>query len=236
MITTPTVFVLGAGASMPYGFPSGRQLVEQICEATRPKSTVLSDIPDDSHYLLSRESIQKILIDKFDQTKIEEFGKALYLSHQYSIDAFLEHRPEFTDIGKYSISLFILRKEVEADLVSFENRNKGCYQYLFNKINTRLSEFDRNQISFVTFNYDRSLEHFLFISFINAHRLSDKECASLTNNIPIVHVHGMLGKLPWQDDKTGIPYGTLDKNSGLNRFIFNNTIANQAVEDGSKAG
>ena len=31
MIETPTVLILGAGASMPFGFPSGRQLLQTIC-------------------------------------------------------------------------------------------------------------------------------------------------------------------------------------------------------------
>jgi len=30
VITSPTVFVLGAGASIPYGFPSGEKLAESI--------------------------------------------------------------------------------------------------------------------------------------------------------------------------------------------------------------
>ena len=32
MIETPTVLVLGAGASMPFGFPSGKRLVALICD------------------------------------------------------------------------------------------------------------------------------------------------------------------------------------------------------------
>jgi hypothetical protein len=31
MIKTPTVFVLGPGASIPYGYPSGEKLREEIC-------------------------------------------------------------------------------------------------------------------------------------------------------------------------------------------------------------
>jgi hypothetical protein len=35
MITKPTLFILGAGASIPYGFPSGWDLRNRICaEAT----------------------------------------------------------------------------------------------------------------------------------------------------------------------------------------------------------
>jgi hypothetical protein len=35
VITTPTTFILGAGASMPYGFPSGENLVTNVIEILR---------------------------------------------------------------------------------------------------------------------------------------------------------------------------------------------------------
>jgi len=34
MISRATVFVLGAGASMPYGFPSGKELRDNVLYAT----------------------------------------------------------------------------------------------------------------------------------------------------------------------------------------------------------
>lgn len=224
MITKPTVFVLGAGVSMPYGFPSGKQLVEQICEATQVKTSLTSPIPDDSRYLISRENIQNILFDNFGKPETQKFGNALFLSHQVSIDAFLEHRQEFTEIGKLAIALFILRKEMEAELFSFENRYKGCYQHLFSKLNTGWEKFKQNKVSFITFNYDRSLENFLFTSLQNTYSKSENEIAEQLSEIHIIHVHGSLGKLKWQEAK-GIPYGTLDEYTPLNRLKFNTKLA-----------
>ncbi len=37
MITRPTVLVLGAGASLPSGYPLGEGLVRGIVEGTKPK-------------------------------------------------------------------------------------------------------------------------------------------------------------------------------------------------------
>jgi len=108
MITKPTVFVFGAGASMPYGFPSGRQLVEQIY------CTALGNFKETSNNkwinsgLISAPRIREILNDMYGASEVGKFGKALRLSQQISIDAFLEHRAEFTDIGKLTIALFIL--------------------------------------------------------------------------------------------------------------------------------
>jgi len=224
MITRPTVFVLGAGASMLYGFPSGQQLVEHICESARTKKDSRPSIPDDSHYLVSRENIQATLIDHFDKHQAEDFGNALYRSHQLSIDAFLEHRTEFIAIGKLAIALFILRKEMEDELISFENRRKGCYQYLFSKLNTGWDDFKQNKVGFITFNYDRSLEHFLFTSLQNTYNKSDQECAEQLQQIPVIHVHGSLGKLPWQDAK-GIPYGTIERSASSDSSTLNTTLA-----------
>jgi len=38
MITHPTVLVLGAGASVPYGFPSGRTMLQDIHRNLDPQS------------------------------------------------------------------------------------------------------------------------------------------------------------------------------------------------------
>ena len=61
-----------------------------------------------------------------------------------------------------------------------------------------LEEFGQNKVSFITFNYDRSLEHFLCTSLSNDFGKSIADCAKVLANIPIVHLHGRLGYLPWQ--------------------------------------
>jgi hypothetical protein len=200
MITKPTVFVLGAGVSMPYGFPSGTQLIREICGATAG-----IDFNDTQPGHLEKGQITKILHDVFGEMETEEFGKALYYSQRYSIDAFLERRPEFSEIGKWAIALFIFRKEINANLFSFENQDQGCYRYLFDKLDTSWDTLESNKVSFITFNYDRSLEHFLSTTFQKTFGKNEHECAKAISSIPIIHVHGSLGKLPWQA-KDGIPY------------------------------
>jgi hypothetical protein len=53
-------------------------------------------------------------------------------------------------------------------------------------------------LSLVTFNYDRSLPFFLFTSLKSRFNLSDEEAARRLAVIPIVHVYGHVGLLPWQ--------------------------------------
>jgi hypothetical protein len=58
----------------------------------------------------------------------------------------------------------------------------------------------RNKLSIVTFNYDRSLEHYLFTVIQNTFGKSPEQCAAQLNQLDIVHVHGSLGRLPWQQE------------------------------------
>ena len=63
-------------------------------------------------------------------------------------------------------------------------------------------------MSFLTFNYDRSFDQYLFASIKNSYGISNEECKSLLlENIPIIHLHGQVGKLPWQvKGNKGKPY------------------------------
>ena len=84
MIVRPTVFILGAGASAPYGFPLGSGLIEKIL-----------------HSLQSPE-MRPLLLRQLDfsHDQISTFGQELRDSPLNSIDAFLDNREEFREIGK----------------------------------------------------------------------------------------------------------------------------------------
>jgi len=186
MIQTPTVLVLGAGASVPYGFPSGKKLKKRILDSG-PK------VHED--------------VGERDEGRFLEFQRTLRHSAQPSVDAFLEHRSELMDLGKALIA---------HQLIAHENTNalfktEDWYQYLWQRMGTSFDEFDRNQLSIITFNYDRSLEHFLFTALVNSYRVSGEDAAEKLKHIPIIHVYGQLGLLEWQgNDDEGAnvrPYG-----------------------------
>jgi hypothetical protein len=188
VITQPTVLVLGAGTSIPYGYPSGIGLVKDIF------ANITSNV--------WREVYLNCGVDhkEMDALKLE-----LYLSQRPSIDAFLEHRNEFLKAGKTAIALSLLSREVPDIFNGFEIREQGIYHYLYNSLSASWEEFKENKLSIVTFNYDRSLEFFLFSALKHSYNKSDTEIADAMQNIPIIHVHGSLGPLPWQESG-GIPY------------------------------
>ena len=66
--------------------------------------------------------------------------------------------------------------------------------YLAGKLDSTFEEFGNNKLSIVTFNYDRSLEHYLLNSLMTLHGKTRDECAQALKKIPIVHVYGQLGE------------------------------------------
>jgi hypothetical protein len=106
LFTTDTVLILGAGASIPYGFPSGADLVIRICARGAGAYRAFG----------------------IEEQQAAEFIQALRASEQPSVDAFLEHRPNFMHVGMVAIAATLVECEQEANL-----RKPGeWYGYLLN--------------------------------------------------------------------------------------------------------
>src|SRR5712692_234585 len=99
MIRRRTLLVLGAGASIPFGFPSGQQLKAKICAG-------LSNEPVEFVYTLLRAC-------GFDAALIVAFRDEFARSGRSAVDAFLEHRPDFLAVGKAAIAATLIPYEVE---------------------------------------------------------------------------------------------------------------------------
>jgi hypothetical protein len=109
-----TVFVIGAGASAPYDYPLGVGLVNQITGRTGQPET--------------REFFEKA---GFTVDHLRDFSSALARSGRRSVDAFLEHRTEFLEIGRVAIARVLIEHE-NTDL-PFTDRERGWLFYLFEK-------------------------------------------------------------------------------------------------------
>ena len=184
MITKPTVFILGAGASYGFGYPLGSRLKEIIIENFDPDT--------------SGKVIELFKGLGFSGEQISFFRNQLRLSPSLSIDSFLEHRgEEEKDLGKLAIAYALIPLE-KADILF---STSSWYNTFFNKIKPTFTDFERNRISFITFNYDRSLEHFLMTALVNQLNETEQRVAEKLTKIPIIHLYGKLGKLPWETVK-----------------------------------
>jgi len=181
MITNPTVIILGAGTSIPYGYPSGTGLVKDVVQ--------------------NIESLDWITI--IDALGINRSGlnllrSELLLSQTPSMDAFLKHRPELLEAGKVAIALSLLSRENPEVFNDLEVSDEGIYPYLFNSLTASWEVFNQNKLTIITFNYDRSLEYFLFSALKHLFNKSDSDIEKAVLCLPIIHVHGTIGPLPWQ--------------------------------------
>jgi hypothetical protein len=197
MITKPTTLILGAGASVPYGFPTGAQLARRIIDTAKAGLS-----PHDSSDLLK----------EFDYDIIKQFVDAFGRSGKTSIDAFLEHRTEFIELGKYLIAYELIKCEQETNLFPGD---KSWYEYLFGLLNTDFTSFGQNKLSILTFNYERSFEQYFLTVLQNSYGKSIPECAALLRTIPIIHLHGDLGALPILNVGRGRPYQNMLTDSAL---------------------
>lgn len=179
MITTPTAFILGAGASIPYDFPSGPELRDAICLDSAPKG-MLSEVLSNTM--------------RVDPALTADFGKAFQRS-ALSVDAFLSRRLEYKDIGKLCIAVELCRREMPARVLRLDNKD-NWYALLWEAL-TRdvmtLADAYANQVKIVTFNYDRSLEYFLFEAAKHTFRASYEEALKYVNWLGVLHVYGCLG-------------------------------------------
>jgi hypothetical protein len=143
----------------------------------------------------------------FSFEEITEFGSDLKLSALPSIDAFLEHRGNYREMGKAAIAAMLLplenRWEFEAN---DEAGNNHWYDYLIRAAGDMRSIGKRNLLSILTFNYDRSLDHFFFMHFRKAYGMKEDVAAQYASMIPIIHLYGKLGELPHKDPENGLPY------------------------------
>ncbi len=181
MIRARTVFVLGAGASAPFGFPSGRALLLQIAESL--------DDPVDS------DLKKQLLSLGFLRSLIGEFQQQLLASMQPSVDAFLEARPEFMEVGKSAIAASLIPCERPNVVLRRRKDAPSWYEYLFNQMRVAKLSQEPPPIAFVTFNYDRSLEFFLFTAIRSSLGLPNDDVVPLMATIPVIHVYGDLGPL-----------------------------------------
>jgi hypothetical protein len=178
--------VLGAGANKPYHYPTGEELRTEVLQGLKGKFAWLANqgMQDPGH----------------------RFGEALIRSRSGSVDAFLEHRREFEDIGKLAMASVLMDREDEQYLFSDTGLPGDWITYLLSAMGAPFDLFGDNAVSFITFNYDRVLAHVLFNAVKGRYGESDEQCATVVAKIRIVHVHGTLGPLPWQESG-GRPYG-----------------------------
>jgi len=177
MIEEKTVLILGAGASKPYGFPLGYELRDKAI-----KESVLGDVLD----------FLDMPLDHY-----YKFTEELAHSGHSSIDAFLEEREQWLDVGKLAIVYRLLDYERRCSLFPPSQPKDHWYETLWHKMSANSwNRFKKNEINIITFNYDRSLEHYLGNILNNNFHI---KIETAVKALPIIHVHGDLGLYKYEE-------------------------------------
>ena len=219
MIDIETVFILGAGASNPYNYPTGEELRKYICSTFKSKfHNIISGGEENITYQIGNLSYNA-----------DKFSRNFEDSTTPSIDLWLARNPNFSHIGKLAIILSIFDAERDSKFREDIESNQDWYSYLYRRMTSSLVDpdsyknFRNNNVTFITFNYDRSLEHFLYESLNNSFRSAPgKEILHELNETPIYHVYGKIADLPWESDidiDTAVRYLKPDKDPYL-EFTF----------------
>ena len=119
-----------------------------------------------------------------------ELRNELQKASGLSIDALLQYREEFLPIGKLAIAAALLPKEKTPSL---RPKDGDWLAYLLGLMYSSAPQGQPNRVAFVTFNYDRLIEHKItsFLSAVNGIPMPD--AWEIASHIPIAHVYGQLG-------------------------------------------
>ena len=227
MINAQTVFILGAGAHVSYGFPVGKKLKSDIVSLVAPDDT--RSPKSDDFWFVARQYYRDADIDN-----CRDFAVALNNAGQPSIDAFLNsnrHRDGFDLIGKLAIAKIILEYEKNARFGGSDDWMEYLFQIMLEGVNSLQDFLDNNKVSFITFNYDRCLEYFLFSRLKNSFGVTSEVATAALKVIPIHHVYGSLGN-DIKDAKTRIN-GWLQSAHGI-KTIFDGEHDSEAVKSSKK--
>jgi hypothetical protein len=179
MIARPTVLILGAGASKPYGFPLGVELADLIVAGLRSRF---------------KNSVRHVLREcGFDSAAIQSFQKQLLWLGAETVDRFLQHQPQLMTIGRVAIAAVLVPRE---DVDHLRPAHDDWYRYLFNQILAD-GAVRGSRLNVLTFNYDRSFEEGIYRRIHQGLNRSEAEAAEDFLKTYVLHLHGQLGALPW---------------------------------------
>jgi hypothetical protein len=171
------------------------------------------------------------------ERELGNFRKKFENSSTKSIDLFMARNPNLAPIGKYIIAFEIFSAEersqfreraewvqeaykhrrdettLERYLQRKDFQGGDWYSYLFDRLTAGLvgkddlPDFSEGKVTFITFNYDRSLEYFLYESLRNSFtQVPEAQVVECLKSLKILHIYGQITPLKWQDSNEGVDY------------------------------
>jgi hypothetical protein len=227
MFAKPTVFVIGAGASVEYGLPLGPALRDRIAAAVRYQVKEGNRLEGDETLLnaIKRQfNNENKIVDSYITA-----GRELAASMQMhaSIDEALHYwsaNPEAVQLGKIAIANEILSAERNTHLSDHQTghvdvpRKGWMWPFLSMTLGSDLTREQAEQafanLTLINFNYDRTVEQFLYWALQQHGRVSADVAAKSVASLNQIRPYGSIGNLPWQENP-GPPFGGSQKENDL---------------------
>ena len=204
------VLILGAGASVPYGFPTGNELRHWVCDMWtygngRP---LLDDSANNPHANRAIRILRALKMLGVEASSIAKVGRMLAESKLPSIDRLVFHRSdEIGAAARLLISAMIL--DCESNDALMNSRAEGdWFVALWTSLTAKrksLADVPTDKLTVFSFNYDRSLERLLLSACKATYGVDDSDAAAFVKKIPIEHFYGIATRL-FELDPSGVPF------------------------------
>ncbi|MGA9582742.1 MAG: hypothetical protein WBR13_12320 [Allosphingosinicella sp.] len=226
MFRHKTVMIVGAGASCEAKLPAGDELRVRIVNALRA-----TDLHRSFHDVKISQAIADISVKEggagqWPQIRAEYLAAAgniiSGLPLASSIDHFLDAHAgnkRIELLGKLAIGSTILAAEKSSVLVTpglgivlDPDKIQNTWYAAFGRMvmqgvrRSDIRDIFKN-LTIVSFNYDRCIEHFLFTALQSYFSVDAKAAAEALSALTVIHPYGSLGSLPWQEGDIKVPYG-----------------------------
>lgn len=185
-MNTNILFVTGAGSSMPYNYPSGEKLLEEII--------LLLKNPTDEFGWGNDFSSGEVLYFGKSKEFISAFLEAIDLSEMKSIDAFCFSavNKDYSDFSKLLVGIILGRIEKKL-ILDTDDWLRELFPNYFEK-GERFKEYRNNEITFLTFNYDTVIENYIEKRKKYYSDKSNPEIIDFLKKIEVFHVYGSVNK------------------------------------------
>jgi hypothetical protein len=251
MYEPKTLFVVGAGASQEAGLPTGNELTATIAEKVDIKFRNYNEQYSGELEIAAALRFQARNVDG-TRGDINPYLNACWhirdaMPQAISIDSFIDHQGDdkIEFCGKLAIVRSILEAEKNSLLfvderqdqttINFNALEKTWYKIFMQILSDGCHRKNINQIfegvSFIVFNYDRCIEHFLFHALQNYYGIQSDEAADILQELTIIHPYGMVGRLQWQGDGGDTRFGTNADGEQLLSLVGQIKTYTERIED-----
>lgn len=225
MFRSKTLFIAGAGASYEVGLPIGTGLKKLIADSLdlyfeggelyRGNRAIMDALRQ--HISKEEPGLQT------DPYLVAGRTISAAMPQAISIDNFLDaHRddPRIELCGKLGIVSSILEAERGSKLY-FDPYNSeefptdlgsAWHSLFFQRLTEGVPKADLdnifNNVSIITFNYDRCIEHFLYNALKVYYGIDGGKASEIMSRLQVHHPYGRVGYLPWQTGYVPtVPFG-----------------------------